>query len=125
MTAPFTLPDLMTIWDISAGSPIAFDIPCRQVPKFMWPQYAFSGGIIQSHYQLSHWIDFDFNADVVDAAEHVEKSQFNLIASRYAIIIIGGVALKLDIAWVEDRFSNTDDYYCRAYCWRRQREILP
>jgi len=122
MTAPFALPDEMAVYTYPDMELIEDGIPCRQVPTFMRPQYAFAGGIIQSHYMFSHHVDFNFRETVIEGSYHIEYSQFAMIATRALFIMAGDVSLTLAVAWVEDRYTNTGDYYCRAYCWRISRE---
>lgn len=123
MSAPFALPDLMEIRTYPGYTLLESDVPCRQVPQFMKPNFAFSAGTDRPVYSITHRVDFDYTESVLDNSVQAQDSEYHLDATRVLIITYGGVTLELLVAWVEDRYTNTPEYYCRAYCWRLNRTL--
>lgn len=121
MSAPFPLPDTMDVLEYPSLTLLDSGLPCRQVPQFMSPQFAFSAGTEKPVYTITHRVDFDFSASVLEASERVDRSEYVLNPTRALLVYMGPVELLLVVAWVEDRYSNTPKDYCRAYCWRESR----
>jgi len=125
MAAPFELPDVCDIMNFYPGGTIsAADVPCRQVP-------CYATGTEPDIYETevrrgySHWVDFEPDVFVYDNASlYAGDTAINIPSVRATLVFtMADVLLVLKVNWVEDRFTNTDKAYTRAYCLRQLRQI--
>jgi len=121
VTAPFDLPDRADLYAPAQGTPYATDVPCRQVPA-----YAKTGNTVSSSQNpiYTHWVDFNPAPMVRDQAT-MTYPRINLTSPGDRIELFTDTSiLTLQVLWVEDRYSNTEKAYQRAYCVRVNRSIL-
>lgn len=121
MAAPFDLPDLATLRRWNEIEPYATDVPCRQVPA-----YARTGNTVSTSSTpiYTHWVDFEADLFVQDRSSLLFPRQ--VLTDGDLIQVEGnGRLLTLVVLWVEDRYTNTDNNYQRAYCTRFSRVELP
>lgn len=120
MAAPFDLPDRASLFLDGHTEPYATDVPCRQVPT-----YARGGGTrYESDVALyTHWVDFEVDVPIRDEANISFPTQDLDEAGDRIEIVTETSLLSLTVLWVEDRFSNTEDCYLRAYCTRITRVV--
>lgn len=121
MPVPFELPDKCNISRLGFPEPIALDVPCRQVPNMVKGRQTNDRS---ANMMWTHWVDFEPGVDVQDNA-YVGAGGVLVEAAA------GGDTLEfidddswlvLHVVWVEDRYTNTDGAYQRAYCVRTFRE---
>jgi len=123
MAADFPLPDTMDILSYPGLELLIAGVPCRQVPQFMQPEFSFSAGTGNPIYTITHHVDFDDNPAVVDATERDAGSRYIPTPGCALLVYLGAVELLLLPVWVEDRYTNTERFYQRAYCWREYRHF--
>lgn len=117
MAAPFNLPDTMDVWNHEMTFQKATGVACRQVPRWGWLP---SGSNFTSNSYKpgwTHWVDFEVgteaiaNFDTVGTLLGVHWPDDGDIIEVYAEVYI----IRLLVAWVEVRYSNTPNVYLRAY----------
>jgi len=120
MSAPFDLPDRMTIWDPTFTDLLYENVPCRQVPMLFGRHQWYTSGTNNQVSAPTHWIDYDVGPVIVDGATRVGAFITGLDLDDGVVIEIdfGGPVLTLRVIWHEYRFSNTPNDYNRAYCHR-------
>lgn len=122
MTAPFDLPDTCTIYaNWNTGVIKEDDVPCRQVPR--WKEGLQSIGV-SNGVGWTHWVDFNPTSQVDDGQGGSAGGTWTFSVGDSIFMILGGHAVLLVVLWVEDRFTNTDKHYIRAYCTRQFRDSL-
>lgn len=123
MTAPFLLPDSVSIFD-DAGTLLFADVDARVVPAWAKGFMAVASGTTAGGrwFGWTHWVDVDPVGFIPDGGvffddfRQDEEGPFPTIEFGYAEDF-----LVLNILWTERRFTNTDAEYIRCYCARQQR----
>jgi len=117
MSAPFPLPDTCSLYrPFGAGTPTYTDLPCRIVPNLTFGRGGTAG---PTYLMWTHWIDFEPSTDVRDGCTRSAGSNYVSYADGDEIrASLEGRTYSWVVIWVEDRFTNTDNNYCRAYCVR-------
>jgi len=123
MAAPFELPDICDIYrPFGSVDPEYTDVPCRIVPTFgLRPR---NNQNVQQGIQWTHWVDFESDVDVIDNVGLVTTTSvltFNP-GDEIRTEFPSGITLILMVVFVEDRYTNTDNDYKRAWCVRYLRQ---
>lgn len=122
MPAPFVLPDRITIYD-QGGGVIATDYPARVVPAFFYKGYFIcNAGSPMIVYGPNYWVDVETDFFIQDAGVYDIGFKQDFTGPVWSIEHdSAGRLLKLQIDWVEERYTNTDRNYTRIYCTRLDR----
>ena len=117
MTAPFPLPDTVDIYrPLGAAVPTYSGVACRIVPCFFKGRFGQAGSAFS---YVTYWVDFETTVDVRDGQTRAAGTNYNTYADGDGIRwSFQGRDYRLVVAWVEDRYQNTDKEYTRAYCVR-------
>lgn len=122
MAAPFELPDICQIWTSPIGGSLVQDnVPCRQVPN-IWQSLTKREAVGAAGW--THWVDFDPGTPVEDAATWGGNGGQNWNVGQGLRFFYADFTLVLGVIFVEDRFTETDRAYTRAYCNRVARDVL-
>lgn len=120
MVAPFPLPDQVTIFTPDGGAVIAFDVPCRVVPRWKEQDLLVTSGADTIKYGYQYWVDFEPDSFLGDGA-----GQWYSLAMQHGFS--SGVLLEwqsslalyqLRAVWWEERWTGTAKHHTRVYCRR-------
>lgn len=117
MAAPFPLPDVCNIHrPAGASSPVHSDVPCRIVPNLAVGRGGTAG---PTYLMWTHWVDLPPDYDIRDGCTRAAGTNYITYADGDGVrAVCGGFAYRWVVVWVEDRFTNTDTNYTRAYLVR-------
>lgn len=120
MPVPFELPDRCDLYRAGEAEPYAEDVPCRQVPNMPRGRLVGGGSLAMG---WTHWVDFGPDVAVEDNSEVNVGSVYPAMEFGDHIVLTNlDILMHLRVVWVEDRFTNTEGAYVRAYCVRTIRE---
>lgn len=72
----------------------------------------------------THFVDVDISTQIKDGCTRTAGQNYVTYADGDEIrATVEGVALRFVVVWVEDRYTNTDKVYRRAYLVRSTRTI--
>lgn len=120
MSAPFDLPDRMTVWNPTDDTILYENLACRQVPMLFGPHQWYTSGTNSQVSAPTHWVDYNVGPVLLDGASRAAAFITALDLDDGVIIEFdfGGPIMRLRVIWHEIRFSNTPNEYMRAYCHR-------
>jgi hypothetical protein len=126
MTAPFPLPDVVTVTNVVSIPPVVIyaDMPVRLVPSWKWDRPQFDNP--NKPMWWTHWIDFDPQYELEATEGWLFDDEDSLVfAERMRVlreVVLPGGTRKLfegyTVVWVEERYTNRDKWYRRAYLLR-------
>jgi len=120
MSAPFELPDRVTLLSPDESSILYTDVPCRVVPCMTKQFVIWNSATDTQTAFISHWVDLDGPEDIVDPASLIAALHYRWEFDDGVVVKleVGAFVLKLRIMWTELRYTNTENQYIRHYCSR-------
>lgn len=119
MAPPFELPDRCDIYrPFGAALPTHGNVPCRIVPNERYGRGEATGS---TYLEWSHWVDLQPDYDIRDGCARAAGDNSIAYSDGDEVrATLAGRAYRFVVVWVEDRFTNTDGNYTRAYLLRDQ-----
>lgn len=131
MTAPFPLPDEITVYNgpWTNGSIRYPNMPCRLVPAWRKDRPSFNDPDTPNWF--THWIDFDPQY-VLEASVSSFEDEDSLVWAQgdelRRVLTLPGAAGELRetywVVWVEERYTGTATWHRRAYLIRNGTEFV-